>query len=247
MRRLLPDPAAELDDAALLAAYAPGRGAGSFVRFNFVASLDGAATVNGLSGPLGTAADKRLFMLLRRHADVILVGAGTVRAEGYDGELLDGPSRAWRLERGMPERPVLAVVSGRLDLDPGGKLFTRNPGQILVLTSTAAAASRGAALHPVAEVLACDVPGTGIDPRWIIATLHGRGLRVIHSEGGPTLFGDFAHAGAVDSLCLTMSPALVGGHGPRIAHGEPPKAPAAMSLHVLLEEDGALLAEYRRA
>ena len=122
MRRLLPDPAPEPDDAALLHSYAPPSGTDPFVRFNFVSSIDGAATLGGLSGELGTAADKRVFMLLRRAADVILVGAGTVRAEGYDGELLDAASRAWRLERGMSECPVLAVVSGHLDLDAGGEI-----------------------------------------------------------------------------------------------------------------------------
>ncbi|MFL4475573.1 dihydrofolate reductase family protein [Paeniglutamicibacter sp. MACA_103] len=246
MRRLLPEAAADLDDAGLLDSYAPPGGADPFVRFNFVSSVDGAATLGGLSGALGTAADKRVFMLLRRAADVILVGAGTVRAEGYDGELLDAPSRAWRLEHGMSERPVLAVVSGHLGLDPDGDLFTRNPGKILLLTSAAADPGRAAALGAVAEVVSADAPGTSIDPRWIIKTLHGRGLRVIHSEGGPTLLGDFVRADAVDSLCVTFSPLLAAGDSPRIARGAAPEVPRELALHLLLEEDGGLLAEYRR-
>ena len=246
MRRLLPEPAEDLDDAALLASYAPPPGVDPFVRFNFVSSVDGAATLGGLSGALGTTADKRVFMLLRRAADVILVGAGTVRAEGYDGELLDAPSRAWRLERGMAERPVLAVVSGHLDLDAEGELFTGNPGKILILTSAAADPGRAAALGAVAEVIASDAPGTAIDPRWIIQTLHGRGLRVIHSEGGPTLLGDFQRADAVDSLCVTFSPLLVAGDSRRIARGTATDTPRELALHQLFEEEGGLLAEYRR-
>lgn len=247
MRRLLPDPAPDLDDTALLESYAPPGSGDPFVRFNFISSIDGAATLGGLSGDLGTAADKRVFMLLRRVADVILVGAGTVRAEGYDGELLDAPSRAWRLERGMPERPLLAVVSGHLDLDPGSELFTTNPGKILLLTSGAADPERAAALGAVAEVIASGEPGPAIDPRWIIRTLHGKGLRMIHSEGGPTLLGDFQRADAVDSLCVTFSPLLVGGDSRRIARGTPTDVSREMSLHLLLEEDSGLLAEYRRA
>lgn len=246
MRRLLPDPAPEVDDAALLGSYAPPAGPGPFVRFNFVSSIDGAATLGGLSGELGTEADKRVFMLLRRSADVILVGAGTVRAEGYAGELLDAPSRAWRLERGMAERPVLAVVSGHLDLDAGSRLFTANPGTILVLTTGAADRGRAAALGAVAEVIAADAPGTAIDPAWIIRVLHGRGLRMIHSEGGPTLFADFQRADAVDSLCVTFSPLLAGGNSPRIARGRAHDMPRGMALLALFEDQGTLLAEYRR-
>ena len=245
MRRLLPTPGQDIDDAGLLEAYAyPG--SGSFVRFNFVSSIDGAATLGGLSGALGTAADKRLFMLLRRQADVILVGAGTVRAEGYEGELLDESSRAWRLERGMPERPALAVVSGRLDLRADDELFTQSPARILLLASGSAAPSKITELGTVADVIASPVPGPGIDPRWIIDTLRARGLSMVHSEGGPTLFDDFARAGAVDSLCVTYSPTLVGGDSPRIAHGHHDAGKHAMALRVLFEEDGALLAEYRR-
>ncbi len=245
MRRLVPGPCQDIDDAGLLEAYAPRR-TGAFVRFNFVSSIDGAATVGGLSGALGTAADKRLFMLLRRQADVILVGAGTVRAEGYEGELLDEASRAWRLERGMPERPVLAVVSGRLNLQADSELFVQSHDRILLLASGSASPSRIAELGAVADVIAAPDPGPGIDPHWIIDTLGARGLAMVHSEGGPTLFGDFAHADAVDSLCVTFSPTLVGGDSPRIAHGRHGAEQHAMALRVLIEEDGALLAEYRR-
>jgi hypothetical protein len=77
--RVWPDPAAELSDDALVAEL---RGADPVLRVNFVSSVDGAATRDGLSGGLGDPADRRYFELLRRVADVVLVGAGTVRAEG---------------------------------------------------------------------------------------------------------------------------------------------------------------------
>lgn len=243
----------------LLEAYAPPPGDQPFVRFNFVASIDGAATHGGLSGGLGSPADKRVFSLLRRFADVILVGAGTIRAEGYAGELLDAPSRAWRLERGMAERPVLAVVSGRLDLDPESELFRQNPGQIIVLTSPEPDPQRAAALARVAEVLPCRVPATVaqstltlrfpetvVDPRWIRTVLSGRGHRMIHSEGGPHLLGAFQQADGIDSLCLTTAPLVAGGHAGRISAGVPGTRMNRMALHTLWEEDGNLLAEYRR-
>ncbi len=246
MRRLLPSPAQDPGDARLLHWYAPGGGPGPFVRFNFVSSVDGAASIDGLTGTLGTDADKRVFMLLRRFADAIVVGAGTVRAEGYGGELLDAASRAWRLAHGMAERPLLVVVSGRLHLDAHSELFTRNPGEILLLASGSADPGRAAALGAVAEVLPAPDSGPGIDPHWIIETLHARGLRVIHAEGGPTLLGDFQRADALDSLCVTYSPVLAGGEGPRIARGRQGDEPRHLSLALLLEDEGTLLAEYRR-
>ncbi|WP_181578180.1 dihydrofolate reductase family protein [Arthrobacter sp. AQ5-05] len=246
MRRLLPAPAPDPDDRQLLDWYAPGPGTEPFVRFNFVSSTDGAASIEGLSGALGTAPDHRVFMLLRRLADAIVVGAGTIRAEGYEGELLDAASRAWRLANGMPERPLLVVVSGRLDLDVHSALFTKNPGKILLLGSGSADPGRAAALGAVAEVVSAQAPGPAIDPRWIIETLHARGLRVIHSEGGPTLLADFQRADALDSLCVTYSPVLAGGDGPRISRGQQGDEPRHLGLNLLLEEDGTLLAEYRR-
>ena len=64
----------------LVAAYAMERPA---LRVNFVASADGAATLDGRSGGLGNANDQHILGLLRQLADVLVVGAGTLRAEGY--------------------------------------------------------------------------------------------------------------------------------------------------------------------
>lgn len=187
-----------------------------------------------------------MFSLLRRFADVLLVGAGTIRAEGYEGELLGTASRAWRLARGMAERPVLAVVSGRLDLDGDSELFRQNPGTILVLTSSSSDPAKAAALAPHAEVLRCPLPGSAVDPLWIREVLADRGHRVIHSEGGPHLLGAFQAAGAIDSLCLTTAPLMAGGNAGRISAGTPGSELHRLTLHTLLEEDGNLLAEYRR-
>ena len=246
MQRLYPGHLADPDDGQLLDLYAPPPGPAPFVRFNFVATIDGAATHGGLSGALGSAGDKRVFSLLRRFADVILVGAGTIRAEGYGGELLDDASRAWRVARGMAERPVLAVVTGRLDLDEDSELFAQNPGKILILASSTADPAKAAALARHAEVLRCPLPGSAVDPLWIREVLAARGHRVIHSEGGPHLLGAFQAAGAIDSLCLTTAPLVAGGDAGRIGAGTPGSEMHRLALHTLLEEDGNLLAEYRR-
>src|SRR6187551_614176 len=125
--RVWPDPADNLSDSDLVA---PRDG----VRVNFVSSIDGSATHDGLSGGLSGAADKRRFELLRRTSDVVLVGAGTVRAEGYGPMRVSEASARWRSQHGMPEHPVFAIVSGRLDLDTGSRIFTEAPLRPIVVT-----------------------------------------------------------------------------------------------------------------
>lgn len=111
--RLWPSPAENLSDDDLVADLGPG------VRVNFVSSIDGAATRGGLSGALSGAADKRVFELLRRVCDVVLVGAGTVRDEGYGSVRVSEASVRWRRDHGMPEHPVFAIVSRDPAFDPG--------------------------------------------------------------------------------------------------------------------------------
>ncbi|MEE1620331.1 dihydrofolate reductase family protein [Zafaria sp. J156] len=245
VRRIHPGTdAAQLTDAALLRAYAPPAQGGPFVRFNFVSTLDGAATHGGVSAELGTDADHRIFALLRRHADVILVGAGTIRAEGYEGPLLDEAGLAWRRRHHLEPHPGVAVVSGSLDLDPDSAFFTEAPVRPVLLTSRAAPARRRAALEAVADVVDCGA--AAVDPAEAVAVLAERGHRVVHSEGGPGVFASFQAAGRVDSLCLSLSPLLAGGSARRIADGSDEQPLRRMDLVLALEEDGALFLEYRR-
>ena len=246
MQRLYPEFQSNPTDEQLLEAYMAPANVTAFVRFNFVSTIDGAATHSGLSGALGSSADHRVFGLLRRLADVILVGAGTIRAEGYEGELLDVLSRSWRLAHDKSTRPVLGIVSGRLDLDPMSDLFTRNPGEILILTSANADAQRERALRDVADVLRCPDPTGVVDPGWIKDALVQRGHSMIHAEGGPQLLGAFHEADAIDSLCLTTAPLMAGGTASRISAGHAQVELRRMGLHSLLEEEGNLIAEYRR-
>lgn len=124
--RLWPNPANSLDDDDLLEAYAfpPDR---DWLRMNFISSIDGAATSEGRSGGLGDDADHRVFDLLRRSADAVLVGAGTARDEGYAAMRLDGASVSWRIAHGMPPHPVFVLVTSTLQLDPDSPIFTDAP------------------------------------------------------------------------------------------------------------------------
>ncbi|MDH2443368.1 dihydrofolate reductase family protein [Amnibacterium sp. CER49] len=243
IERLHPGPVVtDADDEQLLDWYSAPSGADPWVRFEFIASADGAATVQGRAGGLGSAEDQRVLHLLRRLADVLLVGAGTIRAEGYGGELLDAPGRAWRQRRGMRPRPVVAVVSAHLDLDPASAFFADAPEPPLVLTKDGADRDRRRALERVARVIG--VGERAAEPGRILAALGADGHRVVHSEGGPTLFGAFQRAGAVDDLCLSLSPTLAGSDEPRIVRDAPLPAPLGLRLAHVLRADDLLLLRY---
>jgi len=242
---LVPPTGAPVDDDALHRIYAYPVTDRPYVRFNFIAAADGAATSGGFSAGLGNDGDQRIFAVLRRLADVVLVGAGTIRAEGYGGELVDGAARSWRSAHGLAPHPAVAVISGSLALDPDSDFFRRAPVRPLVLTSAGAPAGRRAALDQVADVVDC---GTDtVDAAAALAELGRRGLLRILCEGGPAVFGDFTRSHAVDELCLSVSPLLAGGDGPRIAVGGSPADAVALTLSSLLTEDSALYTLYRRA
>lgn len=185
------------------------------VRMNFITSLDGAATRDGLSGALNNADDKQVFDTLRLLTDVIMVGAGTVRAEGYGGVRLEPADVAWRVAEGLPEQPALAIVSSRLDIDAGHPFFADAVRRPLVITHGASPAERRAALAEVADVLICGEHA--VDPRQMLTALATRGLTQVLCEGGPHLFGDLLAADCVDELCLSVSPVLDAGRAGRIA------------------------------
>jgi riboflavin biosynthesis pyrimidine reductase len=238
---LWPRPGDDLGDDALLEAWAPS--GDDWLRMNFVASLDGAASREGRSGALGADADRRMFALLRRPADAVLVGAGTVRAEGYGGELVDSAAVAWRHAHGLAPHPALVLVSSRLDLDPRSPVFVDSPVRPIVATVTSAPADNRAALAEVADLL--DAGERELDPLALRALLAERGLRRIHAEGGPTLFGSFLAAGAVDELCLTLAPTLEGGAARRITRSSHP-SPTGMHLRGVLRGGDELLLRYSR-
>lgn len=193
-----------------------------WVRTNFVATLDGAvAAEDGLSGAMGGAVDTRVFEILRHLSDVILVGAGTARTEGY------GPTN----------RPI-AVVSRSLNLPE--RLVV--PGTILITTSDAPAAEL-ARLRKIVDVIAV---GEGqIDWAVVMRELAREGLRNVLCEGGPTLHGELIGLDLIDEVCLTIAPVLAAGPAGRIAHS-PLAADRPMTLKHAIDVDGVLLTRWLR-
>jgi riboflavin biosynthesis pyrimidine reductase len=235
---------AAVDRETLLAAYALPDRATPRVRMNFVMSLDGAVTLEGRSGGLGDESDRVAMQVLRTLADVVLVGAGTVRVEGYGGLRVDEEDAAWRRAHGMPEQPRVAVVSSRLDLGPGHPFFTRATGRPIVVTHAASPADRRAALAEVADVLVCG--DEAVDPRAMVAALAEAGLPQVLCEGGPHLFGSLTEADLVDELCLSLSPLLVAGGAGRIVRGAPEVERRMRLVHAIPAGD-LLLLRYARA
>jgi len=231
------------DDIARL--YAMPADAERWARVNFVSSLDGSATHGGLSGGLSDAADRRVFDLLRTLCDVVVVGAGTVRAEGYGPMRVDEDAERRRHAAGLALQPVFAIVSAALDLDPSSSIFTDAPVRPIVVTGAAAPIERQAALEQVADVLVCG--GAHVDTARMLRALAERGLSRVHCEGGPHLFGAMVADGAVDELCLTLSPQLEGGDGRRITDGTFPPAAARMHLAHVLSSADTLLLRYLRS
>jgi riboflavin biosynthesis pyrimidine reductase len=233
---LLPAAGPGLDDAGLIEHYAyPDRLGAPYVRVNFVSSADGAVSVEGKSGDLGGEADRLVFGVLRRLAEVVLVGAGTVRTEDYRG--------ARKPTQGRDLPPPIAVVTGSADLDPAARLFTDTAVPPIVLTLDSAPAERRERLAAAgADVVVLD----RLTPDALLGALAGRGLHRVLCEGGPSLFGQLLAADAVDELCLTLSPLLVGGGAGRISRGPDGTPPRGMALAGALHQDGALFLRYRR-
>lgn len=242
--RVWPDPASDLTDAELLQVVSfPAER--TWLRMNFISSLDGAATRDGRSGELGDPADRRLFDLLRRPADVVLLGAGTARIEGYGAMRLVDDAVAWRTDAGLAPHPTLALVTRSLDLDPSSPMFTDAPARPIVYTVASAPASRRKTLAEVADVVI--VGDEDADGLRIRRDLADRGLHRIHSEGGPHLFGAMLAAGAVDALHLTLAPSLEVGTAGRIARPvipDAPSLPARARLASVLRAGDELLLHY---
>ena len=243
MQSLFPAEPVELssDDLAELYAY-PSETA--WLRANFVTSLDGAAQgPDARSGSLSGQADQAVFALLRSLCDLIVVGAGTARAEGYQpvqpGEV-DGDLRA---ALGLTATPAIAVVSRSLAIDE--ELLRGGASPTLVVTTAAAA-------HEHADVLA-GVTVIDASPRHdphaveigrAVEGLVAEGYQRLLCEGGPSLMRDLVASGRLDELCLTVSPQLVGGDPMRILHGVALDSPSHLELRHLLHGDGDLFCRY---
>jgi riboflavin biosynthesis pyrimidine reductase len=227
-------------------AYAEGWLDSAGLRVNFVASADGAISAAGRSRGLQTPGDNAIFATLRDIADVVFIGAGTARTEGYTALQQSARRQDIRTGYGLAAHLPIALVSNSLGLDPSTELFTgaHPDARTMVFTSAAADPGQRTELAAVADIIVCG--SDAVDLAEVRRALEERGLRRILCEGGPTLFAGLARAGLVDEVCLSITPLLAGPGSSRMTSGpEWPGDPCELDLIGLLEEDGALFTRYR--
>jgi 5-amino-6-(5-phosphoribosylamino)uracil reductase len=238
-----------LEELAAAYAYPEAGPAGRepWLRANMVSTLDGAAQHDGRSQPISGAADMRIFGTLRGLADVVIVGAETVRREGYRPAREREAFATLRTAAGQGPVPAIAVVSASLELDFSWPLFTSPLVPTLVLTGAAAAPDRVAAAEKAGARVVTAGDGMGVDPARAVRALADLGLTRLLTEGGPRLLGQLVAAGVLDELCLTVSPMLTAGDAQRIAGGPSVAVPRRFTLVSLLEEEGFLFSRYHRS
>ena len=200
------------------------------VRAVMATTIAGSFTRGGTSRPLGNATDTALLLGLREWSDCILVGAGTVRAEGY----------------GFSPTPM-AVLSSSLDLDTSGALFT---GTVVVLCPEralhdATLAPRRRALATAGARLVSTGSGSAGE---ILGTLHRLGYARVTCEGGPGVYAALLSADLVDVLHVTVDPSLGAADGSAGLALRGPSEPLRFTLESAEVDHGSMLfCRYRRA
>lgn len=201
-----------------------------FVFVNMVSTIDGRAQVRGRTGELGEAADLEMLLELRALADAVLIGPGTLRAEGYARLVGSEERRARRQAAGLAADPVAVVLSRRLDVPWDAGLFAAPEQPVLVYAGTDAEGDAPETAAPV-EVVRLQDP----TPAAMLADLRARGIAALLSEGGPTLNSAMLGGRLVDELFLTIAPQITGEpEAIRIVEGEGlPEALRARPVWVL--------------
>ena len=214
-----------------------------WVMGHMVAGLDGTAAIAGRVGALSTPPDQSLFRRMRQIADVVLIGAETVRREGYAPIRLSEETREQRRLRGQTPTPPVAVVTRSLDLDLAASVFADAPedARTLLITCAAADPQRLEAAREVATVVIAGQER--VDPAAALQALAERGHAVVLCEGGPRWLGELVAADRLDELCLTLSP-LMGGDLLPVSVTPPGAGLSHFTLRSTMVEDGTLFLRY---
>jgi riboflavin biosynthesis pyrimidine reductase len=218
-----------------------------WVRSNFVMSLDGSVQgPDGRSSSINTQSDHEVFAIQRALADGVLVGANTVRIEGYHAIDLEPWQLQIREQEGLAPFPTLVIISASADLDPVIATPAEGVGGGVMIVTTAGKPADDLEPLRAAGVTVLEAEGGTLDLALIIDQLAGTGLPRLLCEGGPRLHNDLLAAGMVDEVSFTLAPVVVGGRGRRSTSGAALPVPRSFRLnHVLYADDGALFTNYR--
>jgi len=210
-----------------------------YVYVSMITTLDGHAALDGRSAALGGEADLQTLLDLRTMADAVLIGTGTLRAEGY-GRLVGDPGRiARRVAAGRPETPTAVLISRSLDLPWDAGLFAAADQPVIVFTRADAPAPPDVAA-PLELVRLPEAT-----PDAALADLRARGVRALLCEGGPTLNRALLADGLVDELFLTLAPQLAGtADALRIVEGDDLPETVELRLEWVLHHDHELYLRY---
>lgn len=219
-----------------------------WVRSNFVATVDGRVQgEDGRSGTINTEADHLVFDCLRALCDVVVVGAGTARTEGYRAVELTDDQRRIRHAAGLTGLPTLVVVTGSLALPPD-LVASAAAGPVVAITG-----SDHDARDDLGEVEVQTVTGsagsqdrTEVDPAAILELCHGRGWSRVLLEGGPSLHHDFLSADLVDEICLSIAPTVRGGSGLGLVNGDELAPARDFGLAGVVLVDDTVMARWTR-
>jgi len=240
MQRLLPNPGPTTVEEQL-EQYSPWeqpRENRPFVATNFAVTVDGRATVEGRSGPIGSELDTKMLARLRTRFDALMIGAGTMRVEQY-GRVI--PRQEERERLGLAHDLLMVLISGRLDLPWEAPLFTAGGGRVLIFTASDTEPPQTAtSVEIVRNEDQVDMAAALRDLR------EEHGVRALLCEGGPHVHSQLWAAGLVDELFLTTAPRMTGAEAPRILEGAELPAIAELELAWLLEHEGELFARYKR-
>jgi riboflavin biosynthesis pyrimidine reductase len=191
---------------------------------NFVSSLDGVVGLDATEASTGggeisgfSESDRYMMALLRALADVVVIGAGTMRvghrhvwtASNVQPNLA-GTFAAWRSEMWLSRHPTTIVVTASGNVDATHAGFNAPDVPVIVATTTAGA-KRLADLPFGPNVRVEAVSDQAKVPAGaILEVIRATGARLALCEGGPHLFGDLLRARLVDELFLTMAPQVLG-------------------------------------
>lgn len=181
-----------------------------YVVVNMVSSLDGRVTIEGTERGIGSPVDQRLMRELRVHADIVLNGAGTLRASGSSSRLGDAALERLRVDRGRTPAPIAAVLSASGDLPLERLFFTGRDFEAVVYLAESAPSERRAAIEATGRRVFVLPPAD--DLPWALRHMREQlGARLLLVEGGPTLNGQLFDGGFVDEFFLTLGPVVVSG------------------------------------
>lgn len=240
MRQLLPDVRDDFDPTTIISRESHHVGARRpWVVANMVMSADGAYASSGTSRAISSDADREMFHLLRATSDVILVGAGTARAERYRRPSTPAEYTALRGRLGLTPAPRLAVVSRTASFPPDQPFLTGEGEDPVVFVPR----DRELVGWPDPVELR-RVGADHVDLMELLASLYDDGARVVLCEGGPHLLGELVARRLLDEYYLTLAPVLIGGTETGLL-GDTAQLHRDMDLHRVIEADGHLMLTYR--